>query len=231
MRMVVVSPLTTEAILGLDFLSAHSAKIDLQEKELLLGPCPDAVKLTAKTTVRVKQDTTTPPNCQMEVLACVQGQADSGNWLLEGLAVMAPRKQKEVMEARALVNPASREIPICVLNIHNKPITIAKDTPVATLERLQSEPSAIEAGVAVEQSKNNDMLWSKNNDMLWSIVEKSANNLTSEEKVNFFELLSNYAHIFASNGLILAEQVNQIQEQHQQSDKVSEGYPTPAEEK
>ena len=61
--MVVVSPLTTEAILGLDFLSAHSAKIDLQEKELLLGPCPDAVKLTAKTTVRVKQDTTIPPNC------------------------------------------------------------------------------------------------------------------------------------------------------------------------
>ena len=94
----------------------------------------------------------------MEVPACVQGPADSGNWLLEGLAVRAPQKQKEVIVARALVNPASREIPIRVLNIHNKPITIAKDTPVATLERLQSEPSVIEAGVAVERSKNSEVL-------------------------------------------------------------------------
>ena len=127
--MVVVSPLTTEAILGLDFLSAHSA------------------------TARVKEDTTIPPNCQMEVLARVQGPADSGNWLLEGLAVTAPRKQKEVIVARALVNPTAREIPIRLLNIHNKSVTIAKDTLVATLERLQSEPVVIEAGVSVEQSE------------------------------------------------------------------------------
>ena len=193
--MVVVSPLTTEAILGLDFLSAHSAKIDLQEKELRLSPCPDAVKLTAKTTARMKEDTTIPPNCQMEVLACVQGPADPGNWLLEGFAVTAPRKQKEVIVARALVNPATREIPIRVLNIHNKSVTIAKDTLVATLERLRSEPLVIEAGVSVEQRKNDKVLW--------SIVERSGKNLTNNEKVKFFELLSTYAHIFASNGFDL----------------------------
>ena len=56
--MVVVSPLTTEAILGLDFLSKHRANIDLRKEEVHLDSCPKVLKLTNKTTTRVKEDTT-----------------------------------------------------------------------------------------------------------------------------------------------------------------------------
>ena len=56
--MVVVSPLTTEAILGLDFLSKHRANIDLRKEEVHLDSCPRVLKLTNKTTARVKEDTT-----------------------------------------------------------------------------------------------------------------------------------------------------------------------------
>ena len=48
-EIVVVSPLTTEAILGLDFLSQHRASIDLVDKKLHLAECslslrePDSV--------------------------------------------------------------------------------------------------------------------------------------------------------------------------------------------
>ena len=51
--MVVVSPLTTEAILGLDFLSTRRAtppSIDLRKEEVHLDSCPSALKLFSKTT-------------------------------------------------------------------------------------------------------------------------------------------------------------------------------------
>ena len=81
--MVVVSPLT-EAILGLDFLSKHRANIDLRKEEVHLDSCPRVLKLTSKTTARVKEDTAVPSNSQVEVLACIHGPVDDRTWLYTG---------------------------------------------------------------------------------------------------------------------------------------------------
>ena len=134
--MVVVSPLTTEAILGLDFLSKHRANIDLRKEEVRLDSCPRVLKLTSKTTARVKEDTTVPSNSQAEVLACIHGPVDDRTWLLEDLGATIQQKQRSVMVARSLVTPGNREVPVRILNPHNSPITIFKYTTIAMLEPL-----------------------------------------------------------------------------------------------
>ena len=134
--MVVVSPLTTEAILGLDFLSKHRANIDLRKEEVHLDSCPRVLKLTSKTTAQVKEDTTVPSNSQVEVLACIHGPVDDRTWLLEDLGATIQQKQRNVMVARSLVTPGNREVPVRILNPHNSPITISKYTTIAMLEPL-----------------------------------------------------------------------------------------------
>ena len=107
-----VVSLTTEAILGLDFLSKHRANIDLRKEEVHLDSCPKVLKLVRKTTVQVKEDTTVPSNSQVEVLACIHGPVDDRTWLLEGLGATIQQKQRSVMVARSLVTPGNQEVPV-----------------------------------------------------------------------------------------------------------------------
>ena len=88
-EVVVVSPLTSEAILGLDFLKRHRARIDLENKQLHLTDCTLPLRelepVTAvKRKVRAERTAEVPPFSVMEVIAYLKELfEESTMWLLE----------------------------------------------------------------------------------------------------------------------------------------------------
>ena len=88
-EIVVVSPLTTEAILGLDFLSQHRASINLVDKKLHLAECSLSLRERESATggrrrVRAEKTTKIPPCSIIEVIGCLDEPVDPGTaWLLE----------------------------------------------------------------------------------------------------------------------------------------------------
>ena len=107
-RIFVLSDITTEALLGLDFLEAHGSTLALGAGELHFsriggkvplckGGQPDMVRPTA--VLRVTATTRVPALSKMEVLATLEGPAPDGMWLVEGCKTSSP----PVLVARAVV--------------------------------------------------------------------------------------------------------------------------------
>ena len=88
-EVVVVSPLTSEAILGLDFLKRHRARIDLENKQLHLTDCTLPLRelepVTAvKRKVRAERTAEVPPFSVMEVIAYLKEPVEESTmWFLE----------------------------------------------------------------------------------------------------------------------------------------------------
>ena len=140
---LVVSPLSTEAILGLDFLQQHGATVDLDKSRICLGekhkhlmlpmeksgenttPSHSTVLVSMPDTVRV------PPNSEIEVIAAVQGHMCAGPVLLEE---GKKRLAAAVAVARAVVEPRDGQVPVRLLNPRNETVVLHKNTEIATLE-------------------------------------------------------------------------------------------------
>ena len=108
MEALVVSPLTIEGILGLDFLKEHEATIDVKSKEPLLRtrgctlPLMEAnTPCRTQPTVHIVAIVSIPPNSEVEVMACLSEPVESGTWLLEEL----PGKRHAACIARAVGTP------------------------------------------------------------------------------------------------------------------------------
>ena len=110
-EMVVVNPLTSVAIQGIDFLQGQQAVIDLGRRRLCLREsgcdipldepapmqsCAHNQQVRASNTVKV------PPRCIMEISAYVETAVD-GVWLVEE----AMARDSQLAVARAVVEPAS----------------------------------------------------------------------------------------------------------------------------
>ena len=125
-EIVVVSPLTTEAILGLDFLSQQGASIDLVDKKLHLAECSLSLREPESATVgtrRVRAEKTTeiPPCSMMEVIGCLDEPVEPGTaWLLEETT----EKRAPTAVARALVQPMNTRVPVRLLNPRAEPLII-----------------------------------------------------------------------------------------------------------
>lgn len=90
-EVLVVSPLTTEAILGLDFLRKHKVTIDIREKRLTLSRSSVTLSLREKlpslpkcVSIQVTETIKIPPYSEMEVTAYLVGPVAAGTWLMEG---------------------------------------------------------------------------------------------------------------------------------------------------
>ena len=141
-EVVVVSPLTTEAIIGLDFLKDHKAQIDLPNKKLYLRgsqaiPLQEQSECIAipcrRVKVRTKRTTRLPPRSEMEVLACLDEAVEQGTWMLE----QALDKNLPAVIARALVRTGTHQVPIRLLNPGAEEITIYAGTQIANIERVE----------------------------------------------------------------------------------------------
>ena len=127
MDVVVVSPLTTEAILGLDFLTENGAQIDLASRTLQFsdGPTVSLHELSStlssqKVKVRVEKTTRIPPRSELEIMACLDEKVGHGTWLLEQLS----DKMIPAVVARALIREETERIPVRLLNTGTEPVVV-----------------------------------------------------------------------------------------------------------
>ena len=89
---LVVSPFTTEGILGPDFLKKHQATIDVRNRQLRLDSRNCTLSLvearippTSKTRVYAISTISIPPNSEVEVMARLSQPVQGGTWLLRRL--------------------------------------------------------------------------------------------------------------------------------------------------
>jgi transposase InsO family protein len=195
--MVVVSPLTSEAILGLDFLQAQQAVVDLGNKTLSLREsgcsipfdtpapvmsCANIQQVRTSRTVEVSGRSVT------EVPAYFDTPGD-GVWLLEE----AMARGNPLAIARAIIEPTSTSTLVCVLNASTEPVTLYAGAVIATIQPidLPVEVGGIDCQVPdVDEQKR---------EVLWKLVEGSAADLTPGEREIFYNLLLSYADVMASS--------------------------------
>ena len=197
-EMVVVSPLTSEAILGIDFLQTQQAMIDLGQGTLHLrqsgcdislgapsafDPCTDTQQVRVTTTITV------PARTIMTVSAHSEKPVQ-GVWLVEE----APAKQLHLAVGRAVVEPLSIDVPVRLLNVSDEPVTIYAGAVVATLQ-----PVELPASVNVADCGPDPEVGADKRELLWDLVEGCSADLTGGERDIFFSLLLKHADVFAAS--------------------------------
>jgi hypothetical protein len=127
-EIVVVSPLTSEGILGLDFLRGQNAVIDLAGKKLHLKedgsdiPLGDPKPLRDHPTelqVRATRTVEVPPRSFVNVTGHLAA-AVNGVWIMEETT----SKHLPFAVARALVEPTNTMVPVRILNPTSEPVTV-----------------------------------------------------------------------------------------------------------
>ena len=188
---LVVSPLTSQAILGIDFLQAQKATIDLGHRLLHLreSSC-DIPLVTPESTplpmieqhVRIANTVEVPPRCMMEVTSRVETDVELV-WLVEEVML----KHVPVAIARAIVEPRSSMIPVCVLNLLGEPVTLYAGSIFASM--TPSRPPA-ELPLRAMEGGTAQVISEEKLCMLCQLVEESGAELDSGEKEIFYDLLS-----------------------------------------
>ena len=178
-EVLVATPLTSPAILGLDFLLQQQATIDLTSRTLRLAERGQSIPLedpgtgtrTPKFPISCATTVEIPPRSSMQI-TCSTTTPLEGVWLLEE----APGKRLRV---RGIIEPKTTEFPLVVLNTSEEPVTVYSGTKMAVLQQVEL-PVTKEVGVVDQGGEGVVPLWKQ--EMLWGLVEKSATNLTQGEQ-------------------------------------------------
>lgn len=194
-KVLVVSPLTTEAILGLDFLQEHRATIDLGNRKLLIGrdqgtsvPLHKPSQRAASLRVHLVDVVHIPPCSEVLVMAGTTEPIGEGTYLVEG-----SRDRPGAMVARALVDPKGGcLVPVNLLNPRAEAVTLKAGADIATVVPI--EPPVTAATVEVESAG----ISPEKEEMLGKIVEENGECLTVGEKEQLLALLLQYADVFAT---------------------------------
>ena len=181
---VVVSPLTSEAILGLDFLQEHQATIDLDTKRLHLKrrgfdvPLKDPMSMGVcehiKVRVHAAKTVELPPLSEQEVMASLEVPVE-GVWLLQEAA----DKHLPVVVASALMKPTSTALPVRLLNPHAKSMTVYAGMTLATPEEVESPTAAVDV---INSGDPTGTIGVEKQKIIRDLVEQSGSELSSGEK-------------------------------------------------
>ena len=147
---IVVSPLTTEAILGLDFLHAHQSLIDLPNKklhltnnhEVPLSLCTKCCSVTESNnyapTTRICESSSFPDHhnypsrSEMSIMATPDRSLDHNDSVV--LLEEAEGKQVPVIVACGIAKPGADRINIVIMNTGSDAATIYDGIEIATAE-------------------------------------------------------------------------------------------------
>ncbi len=207
-RTIVADALTTEAILGLDFMEAHGCTLDTREKQLQfadrrvvanlsrstdLASCAVQARVTLEETVRV------PGLSEMEVTGTVRGLpagVDREVWLMEG----ERSKRMAAMVANAVVKPNdNNHVPVRLVNPREETVTIHRGTRIATLEDCPACVATDGVTTVGATSEAEPVISQEKQKMLWEMVERSGDELGADEKEQLYLFLLSYADVFASD--------------------------------
>ena len=189
-----VSSLTTEAIIGLNFLKEMEASVDIAKKLLYFGKkgckfslIESILDSPGMPVVRAMETVKIPPFSELEVLAHIEGPMGEGNWILEGIS----GDHSGALVARALVNPASNQVVVRLLNYQPEHVTVFEKSKIASMEKVEElDPPKTTIGSIGQEAATPEQ-----EAVLWDMVEKLE--LEHNQKKIFFDLLLQYADIFA----------------------------------
>ena len=120
LEIIVVSSLTSPAILGLDFLQEYAASVDFRQKVLLLAHQGGAVKLSSTMepvgrhpiSAAATADVVIPLRSEMEITANVSTRLGKGEWLVEEHHT----KPLKIAVAAGVLRGNTCKVPIRVIN-------------------------------------------------------------------------------------------------------------------
>ena len=208
---IVAKTLSTEAIIGLDFLEQNHCTINTEQKVLHL--CGKALPLKgaedcAKTPVDMPQTTSAslseslriPPYSEIEAtaeVAMLKHTVASGTvWVTESFHTT----DLPVIVANALVTPQQDNgtvtIPLRIINPSADAVTLHKGTKVAQIDR--TDPSAVVAGIdqPTKPCDSSD-LDPQVKEVLWSMVQEGGARLDKSQQQKLYHLLLAFSDTFA----------------------------------
>ena len=202
---VVVDCLAVESIIGLDFLERQGCVVDLPNKLLqvrgLSVPLVHAQDTDGSqqipADVAVVETLSIPPFSEIQTMASCNPVIDHRTWLIEGSRADLP-----ILIAGALVTstPTSQGGYVLILIVNPLPtdVTIYKGTRVAKASPIESMMVA-PVGEVPSSSSNVPHVSPQKHIMLQEMVERSASDLTTNEKEELYKLLLEYADVFAES--------------------------------
>ena len=195
---IVADALTSQGILGMDFLESNHCILDLAEGKLSAGgqsipldPHCVGKQVSAYTEITAEETFTIAPVSEMEIMGNVNMDC-TGTWLVEDRV----SKKPPILVARAVVSPQKGRFPIRVLNLTSESITVYKGTRSATGESVERN---IEAINTLGESSSCSSLQQDDQSIVKQLMEAMPANLTEHQHSQVHALLVQYAHIFASN--------------------------------
>ena len=207
---VVVDMLGVDCIVGSDFLKKYGGVIDLSKNTLqfrnVIVPLEEVTRKTSSNhtdrcshehdelQVVLVETLAIPPFSEVQAVATVSSTEETVTWLVEGSRFDLP-----ILVAGALVTPLpGGQVPILIINPLPTEAVIYKGTNVATAKPFDE----VMVAPVSENSKvpgDNEEVSSRKRSLLHDIANKSAGDLTSEEKNRLYEVLMEFADVFAEN--------------------------------
>ena len=195
------SALTTEAILGGDFLRDNQCTLEIGQRRLQFGnrgvaiamddvssePVIVQARVTLDETIRI------PAFSEKEVPARIDKPLRDGIWVLEG----DRSGRLPVSVANALVNVSSSYVPIRMINTQCESVVVFKGTKVGIVE--EAAPPTPVAAVETDFPKD-DVISEEKKEMLKAMAEScGGSELTIEQREQFYLLLLANADVFADD--------------------------------
>ena len=141
---LVAHSLTSNAILGLDFLEANNCILEMAAHKLIFPEQGVAVSLCdsspvydlVQARVTLEETLTIPPFSMLEAMARVNGKVRGQTWLLQECKT----KQLPVKIANGLVSSGCDQVPVRLLNPSPERRVVYKGTNIATVEEIDGKP-------------------------------------------------------------------------------------------
>ena len=201
---VVVSGLTADVILGLDFLLANDCTIDAGQSKLnfphenlsvTLGARGGRQMSSSEIPVSLGVSVSVPAYSEMEVMAKVPSELSRGTWIFEG---MDYRKQKTIATARALVSPHIGQVPVRLCNPGGKAVMLQKDTRIGTLELVEDSEAKTHITSVTQGDTVQQQAPKEKRDLIWTTINDTCQNLSCQEREELCSLLVEYHDVISS---------------------------------
>ena len=207
---VIADGLTTEAILGIDFLEANKCTLDMGNRTLCF-PGSQSLRVSPASstspvspiTVSLVDTVRIPPESELEVMAHVHTDNHPKCTQLTQPCMLeqTPLKRLPVCVARALVTPSPAGVPIRLLNPSAETVTVYKHTSVAIMEPIDSASiSQVNTEVSPPAHRDDKSKVSNSKHLvLQELAFKKDGSLTHAQSKELLSFLLSYADIFAEN--------------------------------
>ena len=198
-QIIIVNDMTTEAILGLDFLEQHKCIIDTNTRMLHIQegnisvPIVDRVCHEDNPVCRVllSKAVIVPAKSKLDVIAEVASNTGGGTWMLQG----ASFSKTPLLVARELVTPFNSQVPVSLMNPGVEPVRVRKGTVIGTVERLEE----FEVSCIQDIKEESQSVSSEKEELIQEMVHKLQ--LPEQESHQLLQVLRKHANVFASSRL------------------------------